>query len=917
MTLQVVREKGVRNRFSGNGPAGVSPQRFLTSWARSLRTGLGVILLAVASVQAAESVSEPASAPNSSAAPDQQGPTIKDAYKNHFLIGMAGDLPGNYSDQELALATENFDILTPENCMKPGPIHPSESNWRFERPDALVEWCAASDIAIHGHTLVWHAQTNDWFFRDGDRAAVTRRMKDHIATLVGRYKGRIRSWDVVNEAINDGGNAQTGQTENLRNSAWFQALGPEFLTLAFKFAHEADPDAALYYNDYGIEAGPKHASSLVLLKRLIEDGAPIHGVGIQGHWSTANIPYAALDEAISAYASLGLKVSITELDVTIRGASGGQLGPGPGGRRFGGGGGGAAPSPQDFQAQADAYARLFAIFIKHKDVLERVTFWGLNDRRTWRFGQHPLIFDANNQRKPAYTAIVDALRAADESGESARNPIVWADVPDLAAIRVEDTYYMSSTTMHLSPGLPIMKSKDLVNWQIVGYAYSTLGDHDALTLQNGKNAYGAGSWASSLRYHEGTFYVTTFSSTTGKTHVYRTKDVEKGPWTENSFRPALHDHTLFFDDDGRVYMIYGGGNLRLVELTADLSGIAPGGVDHVIITDASRVAGPNIGLSAEGSQLWKIDGKYYLFNITWPRGGMRTVIVHRAENITGPYEGRVALQDKGVAQGGLVDTPQGDWYAYLFRDYGAVGRIPYLVPVKWEDGWPVLGVDGQVPDTLSLPAGKGIIPGIIASDEFQRRPGDSAFPPVWQWNHNPDDNHWSLTARPGFLRLTTGRVDGDFLSARNTLTQRTFGPQCSGTVCLDVSNMQDGDFAGLAALQKHYGLVGVEMAGNAKSIVLVSAESGSPVQVDRVQLTQDVVHLKLECDFRDRADIARFFHSIDGKQWTVIGKPLRMTYTLPHFMGYRFALFNYATKTVGGFVDFDHFRVSNEITTAD
>jgi GH35 family endo-1,4-beta-xylanase len=187
-----------------------------------------------------------------------------------------------------------------------------------------------------------------------------------------------------------------------------QALGPEFLTLAFKFAHEADPDAKLYYNDYGIESGPKHASSLVLLQRLIRDGAPLHGVGIQGHWSTGHIPYADLDKAISDYAALGLKVSITELDVTIRGASGGQFGFGPGfgGRRFGGG---TPPAPQDLQAQADAYARLFTIFIKHQDAVERVTFWGLSDRRTWRFGQHPLIFDSHNQRKPAYAAIVDAL----------------------------------------------------------------------------------------------------------------------------------------------------------------------------------------------------------------------------------------------------------------------------------------------------------------------------------------------------------------------------------------------------------------------------------------------------------------------------------------------------------------------------
>lgn len=341
---------------------------------------------------------------------DQHGPTIKDAYKHHFLIGMAGDLPGRYSEEELGLVTGHFNAVTPENCMKPGPIHPSQDSWRFERADALVKWCADKNLAVHGHTLVWHAQTNAWFFREGDKSAVTQRMKDHISTLVGRYKGKIHSWDVVNEAINDGGDAQTAQTENLRNSSWLQALGPEFLTLAFQFAHEADPDAKLFYNDYGIEAGPKHVSSMVLLKRLIKDGAPIHGVGIQGHWSMGRIPLEALDEAIADYASLGLKVSVTELDVTIRGESGGQFGRGFATRGFGGRfGSGSPPSPQDLKAQADDYARLFAIFIKHKDVIDRVTFWGLSDRRTWRFGQHPLIFDSNNQRKPAYGAIVDAV----------------------------------------------------------------------------------------------------------------------------------------------------------------------------------------------------------------------------------------------------------------------------------------------------------------------------------------------------------------------------------------------------------------------------------------------------------------------------------------------------------------------------
>ncbi|MFO0876891.1 MAG: endo-1,4-beta-xylanase [Gemmataceae bacterium] len=332
------------------------------------------------------------------------GPALKDVFKTHFRIGMAGDIPGGYSAAELALVTGHFGAVTPENCMKPGPVHPAEGRWNFERPDALVKWCGEKKLSVHGHTLVWHAQTNNWFFEGGDKAVITKRMKDHITRLVGRYKGKVQSWDVVNEAINDRGDGTTARTENLRNSPWLKALGPQYLTLAFKYAHEADPDARLYYNDYNIEVGPKHESSMVLLRRLIKEGAPIHGVGIQGHWSTANVPYDAIDRAIRDYASLGLKVSITELDVTIHGAAGGQFGPGRPPRTL------TPPSVEDLKAQAAAYAKLFAIFIKHKDVIERVTFWGLNDRRTWRYGQHPLIFDSDNQPKPAYVAIVAAAR---------------------------------------------------------------------------------------------------------------------------------------------------------------------------------------------------------------------------------------------------------------------------------------------------------------------------------------------------------------------------------------------------------------------------------------------------------------------------------------------------------------------------
>ncbi|MDH7460028.1 glycoside hydrolase 43 family protein [Chitinophagaceae bacterium 26-R-25] len=496
----------------------------------------------------------------------------------------------------------------------------------------------------------------------------------------------------------------------------------------------------------------------------------------------------------------------------------------------------------------------------------------------------------------------------------ARNPVIFADVPDMAMMRVGDTYYMSSTTMHMSPGVPIMRSKDLINWQIVNYAYDTLANVDAMNLDNGKSTYGKESWASSIRFHNGIYYVSTFAQTTGRTYIYSTKNIEKGPWRRVTFQPAFHDHSLFFDDDGKVYMIWGNGKLRITELNEDVTGVKTGGVDQVLIENASAPAGNSIGLGAEGSQLIKVKGKYYLFNITWPRGGMRTVVVHRADNITGPYEGKVALQDLGVAQGGLIDMPNGEWYSYLFRDYGAVGRIPYLVPVKWEDGWPVLGVNGKVPETLDLPASKGLIPGIVASDEFNRKKGEPSLPLVWQWNHNPDNGHWSLTKRKGFLRITTGRVDTSFYLVKNMLTQRTIGPVCSGSTAIDVTGMKDGDIAGLCLLQKKYGMVGVKASGNSKAIVMIDAQSGSAQEIQTFPLSQKVVYLKAECDFRNKVDTARFFYSLDGTSWQPIGATLKMEYSLAHFMGYRFGLFNYATKSAGGYTDFDYFHISDKIS---
>jgi beta-xylosidase len=460
--------------------------------------------------------------------------------------------------------------------------------------------------------------------------------------------------------------------------------------------------------------------------------------------------------------------------------------------------------------------------------------------------------------------------------------------------------------------LPIMKSRDLVNWQLLGYAYDTLADNDALTLANDKNAYGQGSWASSLRFHDGYFYVSTFSASTGKTHIFKTSDINSGQWQETSFAPALHDHSLFFED-GRVYMVYGSGDIQLVELKSDLSGIKTEGINKTIIHNASAVAADDILLPAEGSQLHKIRGKYYLMTITWPKNGMRTVLVHRADSLIGPYEGRVALQFEGVAQGGLVDTPAGNWYAMLFGDRGAVGRIPYLVPVTWQDDWPLFGVKASgehagkrvVPEQLTIPVRNIGVEGIVTSDEFN----STALPLAWQWNHNPDNRFWSLKQRPGFLRLTTGKLSADFLTARNTLTQRTFGPESTAEIRMDVSAMRDGDVAGLALLQKHYAYLAIKQQYGKRMLVSVNAQGDTPEESIITRLDQDIIYFQAHGDFKQQKDQAYFSYSLDGKNWTLVDKSLQMKYTLPHFMGYRFGLFNFATQRTGGHVDFDYFKV--------
>ena len=318
--------------------------------------------------------------------------------------------------------------------------------------------------------------------------------------------------------------------------------------------------------------------------------------------------------------------------------------------------------------------------------------------------------------------------SSDNGDGTFTNPVIYSDVPDLDVIRVEDNYYMVSTTMHLSPGMPIMKSKDLVNWEIVNYCYDILDDRDELSLRNGKNAYGNGSWAASIRYYDGKFYVAAASQTTGKTYVFSTTDIENGVWKRSELDGYNHDLSLLFDEqeDGtHIYMFTGTGSVHVRELQEDAEGnitYKEGGLDQTIIANANY--GENVNLNAEGAHAYKINGKYYIFMIQWPNGGKRQEICWRSDSLTEGWECKLMLDTgievdgqmdgAGVAQGGIVETADGEWYAPLFQDHGAVGRVPMLAKVTWENDWPVFSID----PTMDIPVSGQESKSIVVSDEF-------------------------------------------------------------------------------------------------------------------------------------------------------------------------------------------------------
>ena len=509
------------------------------------------------------------------------------------------------------------------------------------------------------------------------------------------------------------------------------------------------------------------------------------------------------------------------------------------------------------------------------------------------------------------------------------NPITRMDYPDPDVIRVEDTYYMISTTMHFYPGGVILRSYDLIHWEIAGYVYDKLDSTPEQRLEGEKNSYGRGMWAASLRFHNGKFYVCFGALETQKTYIYSAKEVE-GPWERKELEGDYHDSSLLFDGDGRVYLVYGNREIKLVELKRDLSAVKEDGFKRTLAVDPDDVI-----LGYEGSHLYHIGNKYYLFMIHWPKYGAnrRTEVCLMADSLEGEFTGGTVLDDdmgcfnQGVAQGGIVEATDGSWYAVLFRDSGAVGRVPVLVPVSWKDGFPVFGENGVIPREFTTPDSR---PGyryepLYTSDDFRYaadEKGHCILKKQWQWNHEPNPQLWSICPEGG-LRIQTGKICTNLTQAVNTLTQRMMWPECSAEVAVDVSDIREGDIAGFCALQGCYAAACVSREKNRFFLNIMAKKpedgfKGTDFTADdiseKVEILKPLVRLRAIANFADMRDTVEFYYEREG-QWKKLGKTYKLYFKLDHFTGCRFGLFCYATRETGGsavFKDFTYHYNSKE-----
>lgn len=728
-----------------------------------------------------------------------QSLSLKEAFGDKFLVGVALNTRQVAGKDSAAtrLIKQHFNSIVAENCMKSVNIHPEEGRYNFDAADSIVEYGEKNGMAVIGHCLIWHSQCAPWFCVDKEGKNVSpdimkQRMKEHITTLVSRYKGRIKGWDVVNEAVADDG--------SYRNSRFYQILGEEYIPLAFQYAYEADPEAELYLNDYGMSNPAKRNTYVKIIDDLKKRGLRIDAIGMQGHMGMDYPNIEEFEKSMLAFASTGVKLMITEWEMSALPTvhEGANISDTVAFK--------AAMNPYP-DALPDSVSKIwnarmkafFDLFVKHADVMDRVTVWGVSDGDSWKNDfpvkgrkEYPLLFDRNHQPKPFLrellspkTATFDTftysvengtesdVRNDSTSGSRSVNPLLPGCYPDPSICRAGNDYYLVNSSFAFYPGIPIWHSTNLKDWTQLGYV---LNRPSQLPLKDGLRISG-GIYAPDIKYnpHNKLFYVITTAVDGGGNFFVTTDDPKKGEWSDPVFLPEVGgiDPGFLFDEDGKAYIVNNDAPAGKPEYSGhraiwirefDWKNNRTAGEQKVIIDGGvDKSQHPSW---IEGPHLYHINGTYYLMAAEGGTGPNHCEVIFSASSPFGPFKPcgtnpiltqRDLPQDRPnpvtcTGHADLVQTPAGDWYAVFlavrpYRDgHDVMGRETYLLPVDWKDGQPII-----------LPAGETL--------HYTNR--SLAPTPLWTSNGLADEAFFIRTPQSSYYEI--GK------NGKLTLTARSIG----------------------------------------------------------------------------------------------------------------------------------------------
>ncbi len=838
--------------------------------------------------------------------------SLKETFGDKFLIGVALNERQASGEDSAAVGVvkRHFNSIVAENCMKCGIIHPEENRYDFTAADMLVNFGEENNMAVIGHCLIWHSQLAGWFCLDslGQKVSpevLKKHIKEHISTIVGRYKGRVHGWDVVNEAIIEDG--------SYRKTLFYDILGEEFIPYAFQCAHEADPEAELYYNDYGMNVPGRRDAVVRLIRSLKEKNIRIDAVGMQGHMGMDYPDMKEFEESMLAFAAAGVKVMITEWDMS------------------------ALPTVSEtaniseietYKKELNPYtaglpdsvsriwnARIksfFELFLKHADIVTRVTAWGVSDGDSWKNNfpipgrkEYPLLFDRNYQPKPfikelcapkkaTFSSFTYSANEEEERDENARvNPILPGCYPDPSICRVGEDYYLVNSSFVFYPGIPIWHSTDLKNWTQLGYVLN----RPSLAQFPDEIRISGGIYAPDLTYnpHNNLFYLIVTDVDGSGNFFVTTDDPKKGEWSERTYLPEVGgiDPSFLFDEDGTAYIVNNDmpegtplyeGHRAIWIREFDWKSGTTRGEQKVIINGGVDITQKPVWI--EGPHLYHINNAYYLMAAEGGTGTNHSEVIFRSDSPFGtfvPCDSNPILTQRGLpanpphsitctGHADLVQTAEGDWYAVFLgvrpyrENHDVMGRETFLLPVKWENNQPIILPEGEILTYTSHPISPTPLwtkEGLANEALFIRTPQSSYY---------NIDNKGNLTLDARSARLNDKRqpsVIGRWVTSNNICAQTavSFTPE------------SENDRAGITLFHDdtHYIVLGKAVDSEGVSYVVLVMHNGEGEQeIGRTVLNEKEATKELWLKVESDGEVNyTFSYSFNPKgEWKKIGDPI-------------------------------------------